>query len=41
MKEIDNIIQSDLADRHERLAKLLETIEKEDLAAMLARLLLP
>lgn len=41
MKEVDNIIQSDLADRHERLAKMLETIEKEDLAAMLARLLLP
>lgn len=41
MKEIDTIIQSEMPDRHERLTKLLETIEKEDLAAMLARLILP
>ena len=41
MKEIDTIIQSEMPDRHERLAKLLENIEREDLTAMLARLILP
>lgn len=41
IKEIENIIQSDLPDRLERISKLLETLEKENLAGMLARLILP
>ena len=41
MKEIENLIQSELPDRQERISKILELLEKENLANMLARLLLP
>lgn len=41
MKEIDNLIQSELPDRQERISKMLELLEKENLAHMLTRLLLP
>ncbi len=40
MKEIDSLVHSDLPDRQEKIAKILETLDKENLAAMLARLLL-
>jgi hypothetical protein len=41
MKEIENILHSDMADRQERIAKILDLLEKENLTNMLARLLLP
>jgi len=41
MKEIENLIQSELPDRLERISKMLESLDKENMAAMLARLLLP
>lgn len=41
MREIESIIHSDLPDRLERISKLMETLEKESLANMLAKLLLP
>ncbi len=40
MKEIDTLVHSDLPDRQEKITRLLETLDKETLAAMLARLLL-
>lgn len=40
MREIASVLESELPDRPERIAKLLEMLEKEDLAKMLARLLL-
>lgn len=39
MKEIENILHSELPDRQERISKMLELLEKENLANMLARLL--
>jgi hypothetical protein len=41
MKEIETILHSDMADRQERIAKILDLLEKENLTNMLARLLLP
>jgi len=41
MKEIETILHSDMADRQERIAKILDLLEKENLTHMLARLLLP
>ena len=41
MKEIENILQSEIPDRHDRLTKIMEILEKEKLAGMVARLLLP
>lgn len=40
IKEIETIKNSEVSDRPERLADILETLEKENLARMLARLLL-
>lgn len=40
MKEIETLVHSDLPDRQEKITRLLETLDKETLAAMLARLLL-
>jgi hypothetical protein len=40
MREIESLIQSDLPDKKERIAKILEGIEKENLALLIARLLL-
>ena len=40
MKEIDSLVHSDLPDRQEKISRILETLDKETLAAMLARLLL-
>ncbi len=40
MKEIETVVQSDLPDRHQRIVKILEGLEKENLAAMLSKLLL-
>ncbi len=40
MKEIDTLVHSDLPDRQEKITRLLETLDKETLAARLARLLL-
>lgn len=39
MKEIENILHSELPDRQERISKILDLLEKENLANMLARLL--
>ncbi len=39
MKEIEHILHSDLPDRQERISKILDLLEKENLANMLARLL--
>jgi hypothetical protein len=41
MKEIENILQSENPDRQEHIAKILELLDKEKLANMLVRLLLP
>jgi hypothetical protein len=41
MKEIETILHSGMADRQERIAKILDLLEKENLTNMLARLLLP
>jgi len=41
MKEIENLLLSDDPDRAEKIATLLETLEKEHLAVMLSKLLLP
>ncbi len=41
MREIETILHSDMADRQERIAKILDMLEKENLTNMLARLLLP
>ena len=41
MKEIENILNSELPDRQERILTILELLDKENLANMLARLLLP
>ena len=41
MKEIETILHSDMTDRQERIAKILDLLEKENLTNMLARLLLP
>jgi hypothetical protein len=41
MKEIDTILHTELPDRKERISRILETLEKETLAKMIARLLLP
>jgi hypothetical protein len=41
MKEIETILHSDMTDRQERIAKILDLLEKENLTKMLARLLLP
>ncbi len=40
IKEIETIKNSEASDRPERLADILETLEKENLSRMLARLLL-
>ena len=40
MKEIESLVQSDLPDRQQKITKLLEMLEKESLASMLAKLLL-
>lgn len=40
-REIETILQSDMPDRAERVTKMLEQMEKEDLARIIARLLLP
>lgn len=40
IKEIETIKNSEVSDRPERLADILETLEKENLSRMLARLLL-
>jgi hypothetical protein len=40
MREIESLINSDLPDKKERIAKILEGIEKENLALLIARLLL-
>jgi hypothetical protein len=41
IKEIESLLQSDLPDRQARIAKILESMEKENLAGLLARLLIP
>ncbi|HNU76767.1 MAG: hypothetical protein WBK43_09305 [Prolixibacteraceae bacterium] len=40
MKEIENLVGSELPDKEEKIAKILESLEKQDLAVMLARLLM-
>ncbi len=40
MKEIESLRESDLPDRLQRITRVLEGLEKENLAAMVARLLL-
>ncbi len=40
MKEIENLIQSDIPDRQERIAKILDSLDKENMAAILSKLLL-
>ena len=40
-REIDTIMQSEMPDKAERISRILEQIEKEDLVRMIARLLLP
>lgn len=40
VKEIENLIQSDIPDRQERIAKILDSLDKENMAAILSKLLL-
>jgi hypothetical protein len=40
MKEIESLVQSDLPDKQEKISRVLEALGKENLAAMLAKLLL-
>ena len=40
MKEIESLVQSDLGDRQQRITKILEGLEKENLASMISKLLL-
>jgi hypothetical protein len=40
VKEIETIVKSEATDKPERISDILETLEKENLAKMLARLIL-
>ena len=40
MKEIESLVQSELPDKQEKISRILEALDKENMAAMLAKLLL-